>query len=156
MEKEASLPTENKGYLTGPKSPVGNHAKYVYIVFGVLLVGIGAIGTAVPLIPTTPFIVLAAICFGRSSPKLHTWFVSTRLYKKSINSFIKSRSMTVKAKVVLLCSITAFMGLSFITMIFLNAPLVAKIILFIIWLCHVAYFGFKVKTIKKIISRLSH
>jgi len=148
MEREVFLPNDIKGYTTGSKSPVGNLVKYVYIMLGVLFTGIGAVGTVVPLIPTTPLMILAAICFGRSSQKLHTWFVSTGFYKRSIDRFIQSRTMTVKIKVILLSTITTFMGLSFITMVLLNAPLIAKIILFAIWLCHVVYFGFKVKTAK--------
>ena len=159
MEREVLLSDVNKGYLTGTKNLVGNlgnnpvgstvniPVKYTYIFLGVLLTGLGAIGTVVPLIPTTPFIIFAAICFGKSSPKLHTWFISTGFYKKSVSRFVQSRSMTVKAKVILLGSITLFMGLSFITMIFLSAPLIAMIILIVIWLCHMFYFGFKVKTI---------
>ena len=147
MEREVFLPNDSKGCTTGLENPVSSPVKYVYIMFGVLFTGIGAIGTVVPLIPTTPFIVFAAICFGRSSPKLHTWFVSTGFYKKNINRFIQNRSMTIKAKVLLLSSITVFMGLSFVTMVFLNAPLFVKIILFVIWLCHIVYFGFKVKTV---------
>ena len=148
MEREESIPNENKGYSAGSKSPVGNLVKYLYIAFGVLLIGIGAIGTVVPLIPTTPFIILAAICFGKSSQKLHTWFVSTGFYKKSINHFVQNRSMTIKAKLILLTSITVFMGISLVTMIFFNAPLIAMIVLIVIWLCHVVYFGFRVRTIR--------
>jgi len=147
MDREVSL-QNNNGYTTESKSPVSYPAKFIYIVFGVFFVGIGVIGTIVPLIPTTPFMVFAAICFGKSSPKLHTWFVSTGFYKKSINRFIQSRSMTIKAKLILLGSITLFMGLSFLTMVFLSAPLFAMVILIVIWLCHVVYFGFKVKTVK--------
>ena len=146
MERDISITASNEGYPAGSKNPVGNPVKYFYVIIGVFFTGIGAIGTIVPLIPTTPFILLAAICFGRSSPKLHTWFVSTGFYRKNIYCFVQSRSMTLKTKMVLLSSITVFMGLSFITMILLNVPLPARIILFIIWICHVIYFGFKVKT----------
>ena len=147
MEREVFLSNVSKGYTTGSKSPADNLAKYVYIAIGALFIGIGATGTVVPLIPTTPFIIFASICFGRSSPKLHAWFVSTGFYKKSISRFIQSRTMTVKAKAILLASITIFMGFSFITMVFLSAPLIAKIILLVIWLSHIVYFGFRVKTL---------
>jgi len=146
MERDELLQNDSKGYTAGSENPVGSLIRYVFVAFGIFFVGIGAVGTVVPLIPTTPLIILAAVCFGKSSPRLHALFVSTGFYKKSVSRFVQSRSMTIKAKIVLLSSITIFMGLSFTAMIFLNAPLIAKLVLLIIWLCHVIYFGFKVKT----------
>ena len=119
--------------------------RYVYIVLGVLLFGVGAIGTVLPLIPTTPFIVLSAVCFGKSSQKLHEWCINTRFYKSNVESFVKKRAMTIKAKTVLLATVTAVMGISFVVMTFFSAPLVIKIILAVIWLCHLIYFGVIVK-----------
>jgi len=112
----------------------------------VLFFGFGALGAVLPLIPTTPLIILAAVCFGKSSQKLHTWCLSTNFYRNNVESFVKRRSMTVKSKVTLLTIITIVMGLSFIVLTIVSAPLVARIILFVIWLCHVLYFGLKVKT----------
>ena len=125
-----------------------NPLKAGYIVFGLLFFVLGVIGTVLPLIPTTPLIVLAAVCFAKSSKKLHFWFVSTRIYRKTIDGFVRSRTMTLKAKIILLTTITAVMSLSFAVMIAVNAPLVIRIILAVVWLLHVLYFGFKVKTVK--------
>lgn len=57
-----------------------NIKKIGYIVLGCLGVGLGALGVVVPLLPAFPFLLLAAFCFGRSSDRLHTWFIGTRLY----------------------------------------------------------------------------
>ena len=122
--------------------------KIAYIISGVLFFIMGAIGTVLPLLPTTPFILLAAVCFGRSSQKLHTWFLSTRLYQKTVNKFIENRTMSIKAKIILLTSITVFMNVSFLTMIIINAPIIVRIILIIIWILHMIYFGYIVKTAK--------
>ena len=55
--------------------------------------------------------------------------------------------MTIKTKLTLLAAITLFMGISFITMSILSAPIFARLVLAIVWLCHVLYFGFQVKTL---------
>ena len=56
--------------------------------------------------------------------------------------------MTIKAKLTTLATITFLMGISFVTMIVLSAPMFAQVVLAIVWLCHILYFGFKVKTIR--------
>ena len=150
MKTENTFITEKieTGCMAGRSSPVSSPVKYVYIIFGVFFFSLGAIRTVLPLIPTTPLIILAAICFGKSSRKLHMWCVSTKFYKSNVDSFVKKRAMTIKAKVFLLTTITAVMGLSFYTMIAFSAPIVAKIVLIVLWLCHMAYFGFVVKITK--------
>lgn len=102
-----------------------------------------------PFIPTTPFVLLAAICFGKSSKRLHNWFTATRLYKNSVEGFVKESAMTMKSKLTLLATITVFMGFSFFIMGMTSAPRIAQVIMAIIWVLHVLYFGFRVKTIRK-------
>jgi len=120
--------------------------KYLYITLGVLFFGLGVAGTVLPLIPTTPFILFSAVCFSKSSERLHTWCVSTKFYKNNVDGFVKHRTMTVKAKITLLTTVTAVMGLSYIILTVLNTPMVARIILAEVWVCHVVYFGIIVKT----------
>jgi hypothetical protein len=124
----------------------GNLIRFVYIACGVIFFGLGVAGTVLPLLPTTPLIVLAAVCFGKSSQRLHTWCISTRFYKNNVESFVTRRTMTVKAKLILLSTVTVVMGLSFVVLTVTNVNIVVRIILSIIWLCHVIYFGFVVKT----------
>jgi len=128
-----------------PRS-VSGPVRYVYIAVGILFLGLGIAGTVLPFIPTTPLILLTAICFGKSSHRLHTWFLSTRFYRKNLESFVERRAMTIKTKLKLLTAVTVFMGFSFIMMYIMSAPFVARIVLAVVWLCHVVYFGFKIKT----------
>jgi len=121
--------------------------KYVYMILGLLFLGAGAAGVILPLIPTTPLVLLAAFCFGKSSKRLHDWFVSTGLYKNSVEGFVKKRVMTVRAKFMLLAMVTVFMGGSLIAMLVAGAPLVPQVVLGVIWVGHVVYFGFIVKTV---------
>jgi len=122
--------------------------KYVFLVLGFLFLGMGGIGVFLPLIPTTPFLLLAAGCFGKSSDSLHRWFISTRFYKNNIEGFVKERTMTIAAKLKLLFAITVFMGFSFFLMRMASAPLASQIVLAIVWALHVLYFGFRIVTKK--------
>ena len=101
-----------------------------------------------PFIPSTPFFLLTAICFGKSSDRLHDWFISTRFYRRNLESFVQKRAMTIKTKCALLVAVTVFMGFSFAVMLIMSAPLAPRAILAVVWLCHVLYFGFMVKTIR--------
>jgi len=122
--------------------------KLLFIILGFAFLSLGGVGTVLPMLPTTPFVLLAAICFGKSSERLHTWFLSTRFYRKNLESFVQQRGMLVKTKLSLLSAVTLFMGISFLAMILFSAPLFARIALAVVWLCHILYFGFKVKTIR--------
>ena len=138
---------DNNNSEQSPK-PTRGISRYVYIAFGLLFLGLGVAGTVLPFVPTTPLLLLSAICFGKSSCRLHAWLLSTRFYRKNLESFVKRRAMTIKTKLILLSIITVFMGFSFVMMHVLSAPIVARVVLVVIWLCHVVYFGFKVKTIR--------
>jgi len=120
--------------------------KYSYVILGLLFLGLGVVGVVMPFIPTTPFVLLAAACFGKSSDRLHGWLVSTRFYKNNVEGLVKNKTLTLKAKIKLLVVITVLMGLSFIAMRITNAPLVPQGILVVVWVVHMLYFGFKVKS----------
>jgi len=122
--------------------------KLFFIALGFSSLALGVVGTILPMVPTTPFVLLAAICFGKSSDRLHTWFLSTQLYRKNVEPFVQRRGMAIKVKLILLSAVTFFMGISFIMMTLLSAPISARIALASIWLCHVLYFGFLVKTVQ--------
>lgn len=120
--------------------------KGVYIVFGFVGVGLGAVGAVVPLIPSFPFLLLAAICFGRSSERLHTWFVGTKLYKENLESFVKGKGMTWKAKSRIMAIVTITMAVGFIMM---SRVPVGRIVLACVWVFHVLYFCFGIKNLSQ-------
>ena len=122
-----------------------NIKKIVYIVLGCLGVGLGAVGAVLPMIPAFPFLLLAAFCFGKSSERLHKWFVGTKLYKNNLESYVKGRGMTWKTKIRIMVIVTVTMAVGFIMM---NAVPVGRIVLCAVWVFHILYFVFKVKTIK--------
>lgn len=119
--------------------------KALLVVVGCLSLALGAIGAVLPILPTVPFLMLSAFCFAKSSEKLHSWFISTKLYKKNLESFVKGEGMTVKTKVKIMSTVTILMAIGFIMM---SRVPVGRGILAIVWVCHVVYFVFRVKTLK--------
>jgi len=119
--------------------------KIVYIVVGCIGVGLGAVGAVVPMLPAFPFLLLAAFCFGRSSEKLNNWFISTKLYKNNLESYVQGRGMTWATKIRIMITVTLLMSVGFIMM---SRVPVGRIILACVWLFHILYFIFGVKTIR--------
>lgn len=122
-----------------------NIKKAFFVVLGCLSLGLGAVGAVLPILPTVPFLMLAAFCFAKSSEKLHNWFISTKLYKKNLESFVQGKGMTMKTKIRIMITVTILMSIGFIMM---HAVPVGRIILGFVWIFHVLYFIFGIKTLK--------
>ncbi len=121
-----------------------NIKKILYMVLGCLGLGLGAVGAVLPLLPAFPFLLLAAFCFARSSEKLHSWFVSTKLYQDNLASYVAGKGMTKKTKVRIMVTVTLLMSVGFIMM---HAVPVGRIVLGCVWVFHLIYFLFGVKTL---------
>ena len=120
--------------------------KILYVIIGCICLGLGTLGTLVPVLPTVPFLMLAAFSFARSSEKLHNWFVGTKLYQDNLADFVAGRGMTRKTKVRIMITVTLLMSVGFI-MMGLNGIVTGCIVLGCVWLLHVIYFIFGIKTI---------
>ena len=120
--------------------------KILFVMIGCICLGLGALGTLIPVLPTVPFLMLAACSFARSSEKLHSWFVSTKLYQKNLADFAAGRGMTGKAKVRIMITVTLLMSVGFV-MMGLKGIVTGCIVLGCVWLLHIIYFLFGVKTI---------
>ncbi len=120
-----------------------NIKKMIYIVVGCLGLGLGAVGAVLPLLPTFPFLMLAAYCFARSSEKLHNWFIQTRLYKENLESYVAGQGMTRRVKIRIMVTVTLLMAVGFIMM---HRVPVGRIVLGCVWVFHMVYFIFGVKT----------
>lgn len=126
---------------------MNNIKKIIFTVIGSACVIAGAIGAAVPILPTVPFLLLAAYCFAKSSDKLNKWFKNTQLYKNNLDDYVNRKAMTLKSKIMIIISFTAVMGLGFVIMAFKKLTVPCAILL-IIWIVHMIYFVFCVKTLK--------
>lgn len=110
---------------------------------GLVTFGLGALGAVLPVLPTTPFILLAAFCFARSSERIDAWFRSTRLYQIVLESYVDHGAMTVCGKLTILVPVTVLLGIASFFMRHITPML---IVFAVVWVGHIVYFGFIVKT----------
>lgn len=74
--------------------------KTIGIICGSLCVGLGIAGIFLPLLPTTPFLLLAAALYVRSSPRLYTWLLTNRWLGVYVRNFRENRAIPLRAKVI--------------------------------------------------------
>ena len=86
--------------------------RYFYIVFGFTSLGLGITGAFLPVLPTTVFILIAAYCFSRGSPRLHTWLCTNQRFGPIINQWQQDRSMSPRIKARALVMIALSFGIS--------------------------------------------
>ena len=122
-----------------------NIKKILYILLGTLGLILGAIGAVLPLLPAFPFLLLATVCYAKSSERLHHWFINTKLYKANLESYVKGNGMSWPVKIRVMIMVTLLMSIGFIMMITKEIYL-GCFILCVVWLFHIWYFSFRVKT----------
>lgn len=115
----------------------------VWAAAGMACFGLGAAGAFLPILPTTPFLLVAAFCFARSSSRIEAWFHSTKLYRTFLVNYTAGRPLTLKAKLKVLLPVTLLLGISFICM---GSVPVGRAVVAAVWAAHLVYFGFVVKT----------
>ena len=119
--------------------------KYLFITVGLICVALGGIGVIIPVLPTTPFLLLASYCLARGSDRFNNWFINTKLYKNHLESFLKERAMTLKDKICLL----AFADFMLMFPLIILDSLFIKLFIIVLILFKYYYFTFRIKTIKK-------
>ncbi|NLC96735.1 MAG: DUF454 domain-containing protein [Erysipelotrichaceae bacterium] len=119
--------------------------KIIYLIIGIISLAIGAIGIVIPVLPTTPFLLLSAYCFANSSKRMNEWFINSKIYKKHLESFVQNRSMTLKTKV----SILAFASIMLAFPLFFSKNIYIKLLIVFVYIYKYYYFIFKIKTIKE-------
>lgn len=118
--------------------------KILFIILGFFFLGIGAVGVVLPVLPTTPFLLAAAFFFARGSRRFNAWFLSTKLYKLHLESFVQSRSMKLKSKVGLLSFASTMLIIAFI----LSHNIYVRILVVLVAIYKYYYFTTKIKTIR--------
>lgn len=107
-----------------------NHVKNIlFIVAGILSVVVGTIGAFVPLLPTVPFLLLAAYFFAKSSPRLYTWLHTNRWFGKTLTDYREGKGVPVKVKVYSVVLLWLVVGYSLVNMIESTA---GKVIMFVV------------------------
>ena len=92
--------------------------KIVFIILGIISFILGAIGVILPILPTTPFLLLSAFLFSKSSNRFHNYLQQTKLYQKYINEMVIERKTTRRKR---------NQSLFTVTLIFLIAMLITPV-----------------------------
>lgn len=98
------------------------------------------------MLPTTPFLLVASYCFARGSKRFNDWFLSTKIYQKHLDSFVKERAMTLKTKISLLSFASAMLILAFC----LVDVIYARILIIAVMIFKYYYFICRIKTIQEV------
>jgi uncharacterized membrane protein YbaN (DUF454 family) len=73
--------------------------RYLYIILGIIFLSLGIIGVFLPILPTTPFLLLTSFCFLRSSKRLYNWLVNHRIFGVFIYNYLTYKSATRNTKI---------------------------------------------------------
>ena len=119
--------------------------KVVYITLGFFFTLLGGIGVIIPILPTTPFLLLASFFFAKGSTRFHQWFIRTKLYDRHLKDFVSDRAMTMETKIKLLTFASVMLFIAFLMVDVIYARV--TIILLVIFKYY--YFTFKIRTIQK-------
>lgn len=118
-------------------------ARRLWAAAGLAAFGLGAAGVVLPVLPTTPFVLLAAFCFARGSKRAEAWFKSTALYRRVFETYLTRRTMTVQAKLSVLLPVSALLG---IAAFFMRGVTWMLPVFAVVWVGHIVYFGLAVRT----------
>lgn len=85
--------------------------KIIFIIVGTISVILGIVGILIPLLPTTPLLLLGAACFARSSPKFHRWLFQNRWFGKYLTNYKEGKGIPTKIKVYSIVFLWCVIGL---------------------------------------------
>ena len=77
----------------------GKLKRCLFIILGTIAVGIGVVGIIVPVLPTTPFLLLAAICYMRGSQRLYNALLCNRFIGSYVRNYLEGRGVSLKMKI---------------------------------------------------------
>lgn len=117
--------------------------KLIFLALGSFSFVMGFIGIFLPLIPTTPFFLLSAFCYVRSSEKLYNWLMNHKIYGIYVKNYLEHKSITKKAKISSLSMLWFTMGLNIFIFV---KPMTLKFLLLFI-ACAVTYHILSLKTL---------
>ncbi len=76
-----------------------NLSRWVLIIIGSFFTGLGILGIFLPLLPTTPFLLLAAACYIRSSERFYNWLINNKWLGNYIKNYLEGKGVSLKVKV---------------------------------------------------------
>ena len=115
----------------------------VYSFLGLLSLFIGLIGIVLPILPTTPFLLLTAYFLAKSSDKLNDWFIESKVYQKYLKDFTENKTIKRNYKWTLMILVDIMMLISF-----LSVSIVAlKVLIVVLEIYKYYYFTYKIQTV---------
>ncbi len=102
--------------------------KSIYNILGLAAVAVGGIGIVVPILPTTPFLILAAICFGKGSTRLQSWLYQTKFFGTFIKNYECGTGVPKKDKAT---AVFFLWTLLIISIIMINMPWISILLVII-------------------------
>ncbi len=125
-----AIETEDSGYSTEEgEAPAKICVRLLLIIGGTFFVGLGVVGIFLPVLPTTPFLLLAAACYARSSQKFYCWLLNNRWFGVYIKNYRQKKGMPLKIKLLTVTLLWITIGVS---VIFAVQSLAVRIILILI------------------------
>lgn len=102
---------------TKTKNPL---IKWVLIIAGTILLGLGVVGIFLPILPTTPFLLLAAACYARSSQRFYDWLIQSKWFGSYIKNYREGKGVPIKIKgfTITLLWITILVSIIFILSVY--------------------------------------
>src|SRR6056297_4135384 len=129
-------PRARRSRFHNPQTYLDHAARLMLVGSGMICVGLGALGILLPGLPTTPFLLLAAFCFARSSEHFHGWLLNHRWFGSYLRDFEEGRGMTRRGKATTLL----IMWLSFgVTIVFFVPVVVGQVAMFLLALAVSVY-----------------
>ncbi len=86
--------------------------RWLWIIAGSISLALGIIGIFLPLLPTTPFLLLTAACYARGSERLHNWLLNNKLFGKYIRNYREGKGIPARSKVLALTLLWLTIGFS--------------------------------------------
>jgi uncharacterized membrane protein YbaN (DUF454 family) len=124
---------------------LNNLLRFSLIVAGTISTGLGILGIFIPLLPTTPFLLLAAACYLRSSERFYHWLLYNKLFGNYIKNYLEGKGIPLKVKVISI----ALLWLTIIfSAVFIVHSLFFRVILLVIAI-GVTIHIFKIRTLKR-------
>lgn len=102
--------------------------KYLLIVLGSLSLALGAVGIAIPVLPTTPFLLIALFCYLRSSQRLYDWLIHHRLFGTYLYNYVTFRAVPLQTKIFALVLLWAGLITSIILVDLLSVRLILLVV----------------------------
>jgi uncharacterized protein len=88
--------------------------KVTLVIVGSICVALGVLGIILPILPTTPFLLLAAICYSHSSERFYLWLLSNRFFGHYIRDWRENRGLSIAVKLWVIFVLVVTMGISIV------------------------------------------